>query len=143
MIGWIILSAFILYFLYTRIWVVYRKIHFYKKQGVPFHSGIYPVLGSFIQLKKALQNQAETGGQGIHLNDFVEEVYCKGNQQVPPIVGVVMGTYVGLFVNTPELCEEVFVTKNKYFDKHPRSLKMGKRLFGDSILFAKSDILWQ
>jgi cytochrome P450 len=87
--------------------------------------------------------QVETGGQGMHLNDFVEEVYCKGKKEVPPIVGVVMGTNVGLFVNTPEPCEELFVTKNKYFDKHPRSFKMGKRLFGDSILFAKSDLLWQ
>ncbi len=46
-------------------------------------------------------------------------------------------------VNRPEPAEELFVTKNKYFDKHPRSAKLLSRLTGDSILFAKSDILWQ
>jgi hypothetical protein len=25
------------YLFYTRIWLVYSKIHYYKKQGVPFH----------------------------------------------------------------------------------------------------------
>jgi hypothetical protein len=48
MLDWLLLSTFIIYLLYTRIWVVYSKIHYYKKQGVPFHSGIYPVLGSFL-----------------------------------------------------------------------------------------------
>jgi cytochrome P450 len=33
--------------------------------------------------------------------------------------------------------------KNKYFDKHPRTAKFFSRLLGDSILFAKSDLLWQ
>ena len=54
-----------------------------------------------------------------------------------------MGINVVLFFNRPEPCTEIFMTKNKYFDKHPRTLKMGKILFGDSILFAKSDIVWQ
>jgi cytochrome P450 len=46
-------------------------------------------------------------------------------------------------VNRPEPCEELFQSKNKYFDKHPRSITIAKKLFGDSILFAKSDIMWQ
>ncbi len=77
------------------------------------------------------------------MNDFAEEVYFKGKDKVAPFVGIVFGTTVALLVNRPEACEELFLTKNKYFDKHPRSAKFGKRLFGDSILFAKSDTLWQ
>jgi len=77
------------------------------------------------------------------MNDFVEEVYFKGKKEVPPVVGFVMGINVVLFFNRPESCSEIFMTKNKYFDKHPRSLKMGKKLFGDSILTAKSDMMWQ
>ncbi len=58
-------------------------------------------------------------------------------------MGLVFGTTVALVVNRPEPAEELFLTKNKYFDKHPRSAKFFKRLTGDSILFAKSDLLWQ
>ena len=62
---------------------------------------------------------------------------------MPPIVGMVFGSSVTLVVNRPEPAEELFLTKNKYFDKHPRSAKFFSRLTGDSILFAKSDLLWQ
>ncbi len=50
---------------------------------------------------------------------------------------------VTLIVNRPEPAEDLFLTKNKYFDKHPRTAKFYSRLTGDSILFAKSDLLWQ
>ncbi len=40
------------YFFYTRIWMVYSKINYYKKQGVPFHDGIYPIFGSYLKLMK-------------------------------------------------------------------------------------------
>jgi cytochrome P450 len=33
--------------------------------------------------------------------------------------------------------------KNKYFDKHPQSQLVLKRAAGESIVFAKSDMLWQ
>jgi hypothetical protein len=70
-------------------------------------------------------------------------MYHKDNKEkVPPIVGIVFGTSVTLIVNRPEPAEELFLTKNKYFDKHPRSAKLFSRLTGDSILFAKSDLLW-
>jgi cytochrome P450 len=58
-------------------------------------------------------------------------------------VGMVFGSSVTLVVCRPEPAEELFLTKNKYFDKHPRSAKFFSRLTGDSILFAKSDLLWQ
>ena len=67
----------------------------------------------------------------------------KGKTEVAPIVGVVLGSTVALVVNRPEPCEELFLTKNKYFDKHPNSAEFLKRMIGNSILFAKSDIHWQ
>ncbi len=62
---------------------------------------------------------------------------------MPPFVGIVYGTTVSIFVNSPEAAAEIFIAKNKYFDKHPRSANLFKRFFGESILFAKSDINWQ
>jgi cytochrome P450 len=72
-------------------------------------------------------------------------MYFKGaaGKDVPNFVGIVLGTTVALLVNRPEPCEEIFQSKNKYFDKHPRSARLGKKVFGNSILFAKSDVVWQ
>ncbi len=62
---------------------------------------------------------------------------------MPPFTGIVFGTYVAIYINNPEAAAEIFIDKNKYFDKHPRSGNISKRFFGDSILFAKSDMQWQ
>lgn len=59
------------------------------------------------------------------------------------MVGLVFGTKVTLCINSPELSQELYLTKNKYFDKHPHAAGLYSRMLGDSILFAKSDLLWQ
>ena len=131
------------YLFYTRIWLVYSKIHYYKKQGVPFHSGIYPIFGSYLGFMKYRVKEGEAQ-KGHPINEFLEDVYFKDKKETPaPIVGLVFGTTVGLCVNSPELSQEIYLNKNKYFDKHIKSAEMYGRMVGDSILFAKSDLLWQ
>jgi hypothetical protein len=76
------------------------------------------------------------------ISELVEDTYMRGKKEVPPIVGLVLGSSVALVVNRPEPCEELFLTKNKYFDKHPAFEYAFKRFIGNSILFAKSDIHW-
>ena len=98
------------------------------------------MLGSFLKLA-AFKNKE--GMRSSILNEFIEDTYMKGKTEVAPIVGVVLGSTVALVVNRPEPCEELFLTKNKYFDKHPNSAEFLKRMIGNSILFAKSDIHWQ
>ena len=59
---------------------------------------------------------------GTAIVDFIKDKYHKDkNAKVPPIVGMVFGSTVTLVVNRPEPAEELFLTKNKYFDKHPRT----------------------
>jgi cytochrome P450 len=144
MLFWLLCTLIFAYFFYTRIWLVYNKISYYRKQGVPFHSGIYPVLGSYLNLMQFTKSPQPDDGSGTSLVDFIKETYYKDKTaKVPPIVGMVFGSSVTLVVCRPEPAEELFLTKNKYFDKHPRSAKFFSRLTGDSILFAKSDLLWQ
>jgi len=98
------------------------------------------------QLAQALTKQKVPGAScGSHFNDFAEDMYFKGanGKDVPNFVGLVLGTTVAILVNRPEPCEQIFQSKNKYFDKHPRSARIGKKLLGNSILFAKSDVAWQ
>ena len=81
--------------------------------------------------------------KGHPFNEFVEATFKKGNNEVPPIVGFALGNTVALMINSPDLAEELFLTKNKYFDKYPKAARLFSRLTGDSILFAKSDPKWQ
>jgi hypothetical protein len=59
------------------------------------------------------------------------------------MVGLSGPTGVALIIGRPEAAEELFLTKNKYFDKHPRSSQQFQRVIGDSILFSPSDMKWQ
>ena len=81
--------------------------------------------------------------KGHPINEFVEDYYFKGKRETAPIVGLVFGTNVTLCINSPEICQDLYFTKNRYFDKHPYDARLYSRMLGDSILFAKSDIMWQ
>ena len=61
---------------------------------------------------------------------------------MPPMSGMVMGLDVVVMINRPEATEDLMLHKNKYFDKHPQSQLVLKRAAGESIVFAKSDMLW-
>ena len=47
-----------------------------------------------------------------------------------------------MLINKPEIVEELYVQKNRYFDKYPKTKTMFYPIFGDSMLFDKSDKLW-
>jgi cytochrome P450 len=47
-----------------------------------------------------------------------------------------------LWINDPNLLNELYVTKNKYFDKHPLVHHGLKPLLGESILLSHSNEEW-
>jgi len=47
-----------------------------------------------------------------------------------------------LFFRDPDMLNELYVTKNKYFDKHPLIKNLLYPLMGDSILLAASTESW-
>jgi hypothetical protein len=49
---WGVLAIVFAYFFYTRFWIVYSKIWYYKKQGVVFHRRILPFIGSYGDISK-------------------------------------------------------------------------------------------
>ena len=124
------------YFFYTRIWLVYSKIWYYSKQGVVVHKKILPFIGSYADLAKYA-----TKSKNHPIIDFCQDIFFKDN--IPPIVATAFSTNIALIVNRPEAAEEIFLTKNKYFDKHPTTGEIFKRTAGDSIVFARSDLKWQ
>jgi hypothetical protein len=55
--------------------------------------------------------------------DFCKDEFYKSLKIVPQIVALSGPTGVGLIVSRPEAAEDLFLNKNKYFDKHPKSAK--------------------
>ena len=103
-----------------------------------FHSRILPFIGSYGDLGKYAKV-----AKNHPLVDFCQDTFFfKNKVRVPDMVGLALSTNICLIVNRPEPAEEIFLTKNKYFDKHPTTGQLFKRVAGDSIVFARSDLLW-
>lgn len=102
-----------------------------------FHRNILPFIGSYGDLVKYAKN-----AKNLPIIDFCQDIFFKNKELVPDLVGIAFSSNICLIVNRPEPAEEIFLTKNKYFDKHPKTAELLKRTAGDSIGFARSDLLW-
>ena len=61
---------------------------------------------------------------------------------MPPVCGVYMSYYPTLMISDPDIVNELYVTKNKFFDKHKMGQDMFFPLMGESILLSKSTEDW-
>jgi len=61
---------------------------------------------------------------------------------VPGVYGFVLLKKPTIVISDPLALEELYASKNKYFDKHPRIYELMKPLIGESILLARSNELW-
>lgn len=64
------------------------------------------------------------------------------NDDPPGIWGFSVLKSIVLTISDPYLLEELYITKNKYFDKHPRVGYLYEPCLGESILFSRSSELW-
>ena len=62
-------------------------------------------------------------------------------EKMPPVVGLV-GSNIALHFSDPELVNELYTIKNKYFDKHHFTYLLAKPLLGESILLVTSSKEW-
>jgi cytochrome P450 len=97
-----------------------------------------PFIGSF---KSLLDYEREHHPSNHPLIGWNKHTYFP-NSNAPTFTGILFGDKVCLLVNRPEALEEMLVTKNKFYDKHPSSSAIVKIATGDSIVFAQSDLKW-
>ena len=95
-------------------------------------------MGNLLLLKKAFAKQNEFSKsitvevcESVFKDNFPKMFIDFKFPQLPTII-----------VNDPECVNELYVTKNKYFDKDDKTKTVMSRLLGDSIVFSKSDELW-
>jgi hypothetical protein len=107
----IILELALIWFVHTRVVMLYYKKWYYERQGVPFVKGVKPVLGHLIRMMYAMMNSKT--------NDHPLSIIVKEDfpEKVPGIFGVFNGFEPSLFISDLDMLNDLYITKNKYFDK--------------------------
>jgi hypothetical protein len=112
----IILSIILLGLTYFKIIPMYLKYLYYKRQGMPVLSFPLPMIGNVLNLLKVRKT----------LNKYSQHVLIEWYNQTfknkTPGIFIEFKTNEGaVIISDPELVNEIYITKNKYFDKHPRT----------------------
>ena len=125
----LLLGLLLTYFIYTRIVRMYLSKWYYERQGVVFVKGLVPVLGNLLRFKQSID-------RGINdvpwVTCFKEDM---GEGKLPKVLGLFNSFEVSLFITDPEMLNEVYVAKNKYFDKHDFIANVTRPLMGNTMLF--------
>jgi hypothetical protein len=105
----ILAELFFVYFLYTRVFRLYYKVWYYKRQGVPAVKGIYPCIGN---LPAIVSRALDTSTNISPLVDVFRTEFPEG---LPPVAMLVYNFTPGLYISSPELLDEVYGSKNMFF----------------------------
>ena len=132
MISYLAILAFILvaYFIYTKGIRMFIKKRYYESQGARFIRGEVPVLGHLLRFKQILEG-APTNDHPWHTS-VVEDF---GTGKLPKVIGMFNSFEPCLFVTDPKMINEMYVSKNKFFDKHDGVYNALYTLMGDTMLF--------
>ena len=87
---------------------------------------------------------AKTTSTKYPLSGWTEYTYAtkQNKKTIPPLTIFALASQTVLVVNAPQPLEELMISKNKYFDKHPFTKSFLAKILGDSIVFAQSDLKW-
>lgn len=121
------------YFIYTRFVDPFLSYRHYSKQKLGIFGVPLPIIGNGLLIQKALV-------EGLRVRSFknafvtLVEEYFGGISYVGAFV-VWLGHQPGIGICDPKIVEDLYNSKNIYFDKHPIIKNITKKLTGSSILF--------
>ena len=99
-----------------------------------------PILGNFLTFSKIMRNMNYY--DHIPWQPMVNSMIKKGENRPPEVVGIMMQGQALLVLNTPQPFTDLYVQKNKYFEKDPIGRILFKPFFGDSLAFVAGDESW-
>jgi hypothetical protein len=65
-----------------------------------------------------------------------------GIPRLPPMFVEFTNPKGMLIINDPDILNELYITKNKHFEKSTKMKRILSRFIGNSMLFDRSDSLW-
>lgn len=133
-------ASILYYIVYLRIIRMYYLYWYYTRQGIPCVGFPLPVIGNLNLFLKALYGM--NAKSRTPLEDYFDNIYPPGTK-MPPIF-LDMRDHRGIVVVTdPTYVDELYVAKNRFFEKADKERDAYFRWFGDSFFYAKSDKRWQ
>lgn len=132
MLTTILISVILLIVLFfgSRTLRMYYNYWYYTKQGAVPTFFPFPLIGTNIQWLKSTPN-AEGFTRGA-MFDTYRRIFGNNIPKVTMEFRIPQGIVT---MNDPEYVNELYITKNKYFDKCTRLRQITEKPFGDSILF--------
>ena len=107
------------YFFYTRIFKLYALMYKYSSRGVQILPGVYPILGNGLAMEAQLKKM-----EGFKDNPISYMYVDHFGKNLPKFYGSFLFSEFVIATSDPFVVEEFFITKNKFYDKHPMMEKM-------------------
>jgi len=116
---------------------LYYRYWYYKKQGIPCLGTPIPLFGSMIYIMRLLKNRDDSSPHPMvsafrtHYNGCPPSIHCDFRNCKGAVT-----------FSDPALVNEIFVTKNKYFEKHPLSRTRVANMVGNTLILTEGNEQW-
>jgi cytochrome P450 len=125
------------YFLYTRVIKLYFKVWYYQRQGAVLCKGLYPIVGH-------LPRMAVIAGD----NSIKEHPYMRVLSEDFPVdqpgAVILVNTFTpSLMISDPAMLQDIYGSKNRFFDKSTLSRDILAPLMGDTTIFQPTSDNWR
>ena len=117
---------------------MYYIYWYYKRQGIPCIGFPLPVIGNLLLFRKVFSNLHQYSK--TPLEEYFISVFGEG--KIPPIFLDMRDPRGIIVITDPQYVDDLYIAKNKFFDKAEKDQKTYYQWFGDSIFLARSDQTW-
>lgn len=139
LVQYALLGAFLYYVVYQRIIKMYYIYWYYTSQGIASVGFPLPIVGNMFIFLKSLRKMDKYSK--TPLEDYFTNVFGS-TTKIPPIFLDMRDPRGIIVVTDPNYVNDLYITKNKLFEKATKELGVYHCWFGDSILHSKSDDFW-
>ena len=123
-----LLGVFLYSIMYQRIIMMYYRYIYYRLQGIPCVGFPWPVIGNLPKFMRALKNMHQFSK--TPLEEYFSEVFGPPGSPTPPIFMDFRNPHGTLVITDPHYVSELYITKNKFFDKAEKEKRVYQFWFG-------------
>lgn len=116
----------------------YIEFFFYWKQGIAYLGVPLPVIGNLKKIKSIMDDKSikEKAHSFLKIHDHVFD------SKPPKIFMEFRGPNVALNISDCKLLDDLYIKKNKYFDKDVKMKNLLYDILGDTMVLDKSNEMW-